>query len=632
MTRSFRFLTLSLLVAVTLTACSSNNGSKQSNAPKGTPVSFDGKQESSIPLVRVANAGSDGGRLTKDPALQVFAWQYGPVPGVQTPAGNPGVRASGSLALYSVLRYWNELSDAQRAAIRPLAGLPDDYAPTAGQFGKSRPARRAAPTPVKAFEAELARVRGEIEPRLGTLSFPIFVTKESVNLSTEADALADALVRGGVFGTGCYIRMFPGSDASKSTLFSVLGHEVMHCYQFEWGPILEGWITEGQAEWVGAVVGKALTGGSDPNAAGWVESYYETPGTALFKRTYDAVGWWMHLNQSGVNVWSRLKSVVEAGGGDASFAVATAGADETLLREWGSRGTGLRQLGGSWFLSGPGAPDATGPGVGFNTVSNTTGVTRTIVPYSAAYGGVDFTADLVEFSYTGNVQGLLRKNGQRTLVGLDNKKWCTKGANDCVCPPNTKSAGERFDTLPGGKHEIAFTGGPESVTVTITGKSLKDACDGVCMVGTWRLNGPPTGSGLSFKSGGTGAILKVGEDGVTTYDFTPSEPVVLDTGGGEFSIKYSGVGKALALLPTDPNGGSASFTGIDTTGITAEDITIDGKSSLDGLPTSLIADAVTKEFRKSIFIEDASFTASCPGNQLVISNSVVTLNYTKVGK
>ena len=251
--------------------------------------------------------------------------------------------------------------------------------------------------------------------------------------------------------------------------------------------------------------------------------------------------------------------------------------------------------------------------------------------YGAGRRSVNYTSELTHIALTGTGGGFERNSdGDRNLATLSGKTWCTN-AKTCKCPPNTRRAGEEFEKLVGGNRTIALSGGPSGAQVVVSGTSLEEECNRrSCMIGTWRLNGPPTGPAVPIKSGGTGAVLTISPDGAATYDFTPSQKVVIGAPNLTYEIKYNGTATATVTFPKDPNGGAGSFTNADTSGLSAADILINGSRTLSGIPTQAIADGVTKAFGQNLFSPDGAFEATCTGNQLSLGSSVSRVTFTKI--
>ncbi|MCL1597761.1 MAG: hypothetical protein M3094_01145, partial [Actinomycetia bacterium] len=208
---------------------------------------------------REANDGS----LSLEMSLDLFASIYGPLPGVTSTITEPRP-GDGSLAIRSVLANWDELDPATRDAVSS-ALAPGQRAETIALTGEVTAIRAQSDTALgEATEiADAARV--SIEENLGRpLGIPITVSVFDTPIGGD-NVLADASpTRSGVLvesGTvdGCSIRIFPLGD--HASLETTVAHEVYHCYQFSSVPNVativnaQDWIIEGQAQWVGTVLG-----------------------------------------------------------------------------------------------------------------------------------------------------------------------------------------------------------------------------------------------------------------------------------------------------------------------------------------------------------------------------------------
>ncbi len=92
-----------------------------------------------------------------------------------------------------------------------------------------------------------------------------------------------------------------------------LAHEVFHCFEV----VMAGdeanwdrepqphWLVEGAAEWVG----DDLAPGKDPVTNRERQIYFESPKHSLFSRTYDAIGFFDHMQSVGISPWSKFKAM-----------------------------------------------------------------------------------------------------------------------------------------------------------------------------------------------------------------------------------------------------------------------------------------------------------------------------------
>jgi len=118
------------------------------------------------------------------------------------------------------------------------------------------------------------------------------------------------------FPEACLI--VPHMDLTTLTDLQVraaIAHEISHCFQFQILGSLEAtmelpdWIQEGTAAWIGESHVNGTDGGF---SAGWWLNYFDD--FQLFRRSYDAFPFFLHLQRSGVNVHRLARSILESGG------------------------------------------------------------------------------------------------------------------------------------------------------------------------------------------------------------------------------------------------------------------------------------------------------------------------------
>lgn len=280
---------------------------------------------------------------------------------------------------------------------------------------------------------------------------------------------------------------------------ATLAHELMHCYQFK----LAGssrkahrfpkWAYEGSAEFAAFDIA-----GPAPSADVRWDTYLREP-LSLNTREYDAMGFFFHLQNKGVNAWRMLLRMFRSEPSQA-FSVVR---DEITERHWQSWPMGLARrsgLGPDW--------DTTGPGI--------TGTRREIT--AMAPGAAEVVPTLTQrllrmtisedrvYNFRIKGFGAIRWNGTnpggRTerISGRYGKKYCRGEA--CQCPDGVPPPG--VAPMPGDHSSsadllIALTGteAPGSVSVTPEEPECEPevtvSCAGSarnfdpCLVGTWRM-------------------------------------------------------------------------------------------------------------------------------------------------
>jgi hypothetical protein len=133
-----------------------------------------------------------------------------------------------------------------------------------------------------------------------------------------------------------------------------LAHEVFHCFQYmiagtNYNIKLGRWVREGTADWVEeTVVPLSYT---DAEAWGF-SKYVNNQNTPLFARTYDAAGFWGHVQDTYGDLWTRLNAVLSANGNAAVFQAA-GGNDPKFLATWGSAVANEPTGGSAWTTTSP---------------------------------------------------------------------------------------------------------------------------------------------------------------------------------------------------------------------------------------------------------------------------------------
>ena len=209
----------------------------------------------------------------------------------------------------------------------------------------------AANDPAQPYLDAISYALTEIPKRLGrTLKAKVNFDFASSRPANVQDALAYSFSGSAGRGVDCEIRATPNiTGAAEQRIKIAMAHEVFHCFQFEVMPggVYSGWVVEGQAEWAGEAIA-----GPGPDGLDYWEKYLKTPTDSLFGRTYDAVGFYEHLVEIGVDPWTIFDEMLKTPG-DNVVAFKSARADNDLFyNTWAS---GLRRTEttpGSWYAFG----------------------------------------------------------------------------------------------------------------------------------------------------------------------------------------------------------------------------------------------------------------------------------------
>ena len=297
-------------------------------------------------------------------ALEAFSLAIAPLPGVTVPNGpspSDAEAADGTFAILWLLPYRDQITPDQRAAM-DAALQPDPNAPefTPGELG-TKVVLAAAHSPIQLQRAALmakAPVNADntavqywtdrvkyainvISGKLGrSLSVPWSLVINATQIKSQKTLAYDTPYLIQPFGTldRCEIHVEPSlvganDDAEAS---ASMAHEIFHCFQFDYfanhGGFhkLPDWIEEGQAEWVGEVVGGPSVLGTE-----WWASYLNHQTVALYGRTYDAVGFYQHMYEEGIDPWSHVDPMLATSDNTDAFKAAGATAD-TFLDTWSS--------------------------------------------------------------------------------------------------------------------------------------------------------------------------------------------------------------------------------------------------------------------------------------------------------
>jgi hypothetical protein len=350
---------------------------------------------------------------------------------------------------------------------------------------------------------------------------------------------------------------FPSEEKDE-----VIAHEVFHCFQKEIAPLAyheNKWLEEGLARWVDltlfpnthlALALKALT------------EYYATPGKPLFTRSYDAVGFWAHVQDVTGNLWRRIPAIVRAGvnyHNQAAVNAALAGGHETsFLIDWGSSAFDL-QAGPTptWRVWSPlGArywPTSHEP----TKVDASTGVA--LKPYSTAQLKIEPNAaePLIKISLDPPVHGTFGVTGGYTDAAITTKTFCSAtNPAECQCP--TGYSGTVPATTPLPSEPLLGVGSDEaggSVQITYLAPKTSGYCTPEALLQGRSCEGLLPG----FSNEADGVIEKVTEQHIAVETHTANgyssyscvleyKGTIVKTGAeGEEEEYFRGV---LAFLPT----------------------------------------------------------------------------------
>ncbi len=385
-----------------------------------------------------------------------------------------------------------------------------------------------------------------------------------------------------LFEFGCQIHVNPNlrTDPSfdETAVRGALAHEMFHCFQFAtlgWkipGAVgVPNWVTEGQATWVGEAVVGGSTIGRD-----WWATYLVSPNQSLWSRSYDAVGFFFHMQELGFAPWLHVDAMLHASDNPERFRAARAHEDD-FLDTWAS---GL--------LRKPilvGGPDWNAVALYETTMGAPTDqITLSVGSSSPVLAGVvrnavylvRSQAEVVEVRIAGHARLHTGSTGGDLIDGLEQTWLCTKPGG-CACPEGEGFSGPPLvDVDPG--FFLALTGGLAGAEGTLTGHALDEFCEP-------RESPPPPDNSAPCTGGGCAS--SAGEPHMRTvdgvgYDFMAAgEYVLLRSPDGALEIQArqepipgsahvtvntaiaARVGASRVVISTDPDANSPLSVAVD---------------------------------------------------------------------
>jgi len=332
------------------------------------------------------------------------------------------------------------------------------------------------------YEAEIAGIVAGIESRIGRplgLEVEVVVSADPVGI---LHATALPVTDDGENITECRVTVLPNAQGlSGKNLTAVLAHETWHCFEYSRLGTLSRrkgsppWIMEGQAMWVG----EAYVGGSDglePADRHWKEYLIDPgPGEGLFARSYDAIGFYSHLHDRGIDPWSVLDPILDQTSNLAAFNVAVGGKSTEVLTTWAP---GFYRDGSptSTFslVNAPGIPGpAVRPAPGAFTISNGTFQSVSAsTPLSAAISDVSVAAEILTIDVLGQAMVGDMMFGDEIPFVADSRVFCM--VEDCSCPDGTPGPSDHL----GEEIRVAVTADALSGSdASLRGWSIAEWCD-----------------------------------------------------------------------------------------------------------------------------------------------------------
>ena len=492
--------------------------------------------DESSDLHQLLNQVGADGSVSMDTALQAFALAIAPLPGVTPPSGPPAPvyeQLDGTFAIDWLTPYLDDITPDQKAAVMAaltpasdaLVIQPTDTPPAAPDASPNGAVPRDALAAGPGFVADtgndplyfdlVAWAKPLIAAKLGRgLHLPVKITvnstqKESKNYLAYTNP---ELSPGGTQMTGCDIFVNPAlavtRAANTSLIRQAIAHETFHCFQLE----LEfgtghltfykaknprfSWIIEGQAQWAGEDIA-----GADVDGDAWWSLYLGHPEWPLWKRTYDAQGFYQHLAEEGIDPWTIFDAMLETDSDVDAFKAAN-GTNDQFLDTWASGFVRNQSLPQAWDAQGPWFTNAHAP-VGKLDVTNGSSYTEDADPVTNADFVLQSTADITELTFTGHAR---MYTDQVDTPEIETVDLCTNTtANACNCP-----VGEYYNGPPlqasDGIVFLGLTGALDGTYGRIRGLALDDYCKSTPPAGNGGQPAPRGGSDPCAKgcAGSTG--------------------------------------------------------------------------------------------------------------------------------
>ncbi len=473
---------------------------------------------------RVMNGTTDTGETTVTMARQAFSLTFERLPGVAVPKGSRDDIQSGSAALRMMIAHWAELTvreqntvlsylptDDTGAAstttgvpvtegaagrvdtdgvqmvsfVRPTGAGPTGIQPSAAAGGPDDATKQLIAGRAEALRVAIGALAGKFligEVSLSYNSREIEKGSAAYTLPHAAGQLvthptADSATLSGVTGpyAGCYVAFNPDGWNSKGTdLDFVIAHELYHCFEGMFVGDLDifydpttapPWVVEGGANWAAAQVVP-----TSHRASGAWQDYLLQPSTPLFQQSYDAIGFWNHLEEkSAVNTWAALRNAL--GKPSAEALAQTDAASDPFLDSWASSLFRQPRFGINWQTDGP-----TMSGLRYTPeeveIANGARASRTAQPHAKALLYSNIAADIVVIVGVGHVS---LHNAAHDEAQFGQLVYCAR-ENGCECPPGSANSAPSPMALDGRAVALGVTGSDKAAAVALGGISLHEWC------------------------------------------------------------------------------------------------------------------------------------------------------------
>ena len=228
----------------------------------------------------------------------------------------------------------------------------------------------------------------------------------------------------------CTIQLNPSLFIETAAdIAGVVLHEVWHCFQ--WDHSYQGvisaaaWITEGQAEYASGAVLRSV----GPVLTAYYDEWLATPGTRLFSRAYDAVGFYATLADAGLSPLSSLLQMYDAGWNGATYQFVTSGESSAMTDQWASSYADDPDYGSEWWLDQRQMSAHDGNAATEVLAFGLQSITLTTNAYTVTLSTLEPHADVMHFTVSGSARISDRSfGGSVDLAGVADATFCSMDA------------------------------------------------------------------------------------------------------------------------------------------------------------------------------------------------------------
>jgi len=471
---------LAALLTVLLFATGCNLLGQSTSTPVPSPSSTPALYQPQSAWERALEDIGDDGQFSKDAALNLFATAFGPLPGVDVRQDLTGI-GDRTLAIQAVMHVYGDLTPDQQSAVTDKIKPPADSelltghsAPLLAGLGAvaAAPAYDVKVGIIDAINSARETIAGKMGRNLAGDINVHFKEEPAGEKYILGQAWSDW--SGGVFGD-CDITIFSAASAEEPGFWlSTAYHEVFHCFQFDGYRTLEAertapaWVIEGQASWVG----EKLSGGISTTKLHAWDRYLTIPYRPLTTRAYDAIGFYAHIEETGVDPWAVFRPMWDAGSDNIAIFDAASADRQSFLDSWASSVLRQPSRGVAWTTDGPGITDSAYQPNIFN-LDDGSKVDLSAPFFTNDVRYIAINTDMIHVQIDGH--GRL-SDGSVDITQLSDVWFCVEGkkcekkCENAPEPPATAGTVTNFVAL-------ASSGGTDGTVGTATGKDLEKDCE-----------------------------------------------------------------------------------------------------------------------------------------------------------